>query len=132
MMMAIPAVRHIRALVESSRLPRTRENSDIMAPRTLSSTPMIIRARTAQKAPLIQKGGFRTLRVCVQLVFDLCSEGTCRFLLFVLFLITVLTECFFHYSDLETSAQLQTLIRKKLLQKNNQIQERRFLFFKGF
>lgn len=75
MMMATPAVRHIRALVESSRLPRTRENSDIMAPRTLSSTPMIIRARTAQKAPLTQKRGFRThtSRVCVQLVFSYIS-----------------------------------------------------------
>lgn len=61
---------------------------------------------------------------------DLCSEGTCRFPLFVLFLITVLTECCFHYGDLEASAQLQILIRKKLLQKNHQ--ERRFLFFKGF
>lgn len=42
-------------------------------------------------------------------------------------------ELSFHYGDLEASAQLQILIRKKLLQKNNQVQERRFLpFFKGF
>lgn len=70
MIKVTPAVRLIRALVESSRVVRTRENSDITAPRMLSSTPTIIKARTAQKAPLIRKRRrFRTFRVCIQFTF---------------------------------------------------------------
>lgn len=54
MMNMMPAVTLILALVESSMLVivrQVREQTDITAPRTLSTTPTMIRARTAWKAP---------------------------------------------------------------------------------
>lgn len=58
MMNMMPAVRLILALLESAMLfivRQVREKTDITAPRTLSTTPTIIRARTAWKAPGEQK-----------------------------------------------------------------------------
>lgn len=54
MMNMMPAVTLILALVESSMLVivrQVREQTAITAPRTLSTTPTMIRARTAWKAP---------------------------------------------------------------------------------
>ena len=58
MMNMMPAVRLILALVVSAMLVierQVRENIDITAPRTPSTTPTIIRARTAWKVPIGQE-----------------------------------------------------------------------------
>lgn len=58
MMNMMPAVRLILALLESAMLfivRQVREKTDITVARTLSTTPTIIMARTAWKAPGGQK-----------------------------------------------------------------------------
>lgn len=80
MMNMMPAVRLILALVVSSMLfmvRQVREKMDITAPSTLSTTPTIIRARTAWKAPGGQEAHTQTSELMLDVHGDipLCQNS---------------------------------------------------------